>query len=163
MDTLKNTKISPHKFSIEDIFPYHFDPSISMKLFPSDFEQPRPEKYKVKGDLEDHLRDFCATTLEFTHEETYYETLSMQFWRKCHGIVFSNTSHYQITSRIGWKVCCKSCLKFWTLNHHEGSIQHKTKTRTLLVISTKMEIFYQKCTIWNSRQIVDWSLLLQFD
>jgi len=58
-------------YSLEDISPYPFDKSLKMNAFPFQFEVPKFDKYKGKGDPRDHIREFSAACLEVAHNDTY--------------------------------------------------------------------------------------------
>lgn len=58
-------------FSLEEVCPYPFDRSLQMIPFPPNFTIPKFDKYKGRGDLKDHLREFYFTCLEVAHNDTY--------------------------------------------------------------------------------------------
>jgi len=61
-----------HKhYSFEDICPYPFDHTLYMPPFPKNFETPKFDEYKGKGDPRDHLRDFYLAFLEVLNKDTY--------------------------------------------------------------------------------------------
>jgi len=61
-----------HKYySFEDICPNPFDRTLYKPPFPKNFETPKFDKYKGKGDPRDHLREFYIACLEVSNNDTY--------------------------------------------------------------------------------------------
>lgn len=58
-------------YLIQDICPYPFDQSIHMIPFPQHCEFQKYDKYNVKTNPIDHVREFRTMILEFSYEETY--------------------------------------------------------------------------------------------
>jgi len=58
-------------YSFEDICPYPFDRTLYMPPFPKNFETPKFDKCKGKGDPRDHLREFYIACLEVSNNDTY--------------------------------------------------------------------------------------------
>jgi len=58
-------------FSLEHICAYPFDKSLHMTPFPPHFEIPQFDKYKGKGNPEDHLRAFFVACLDVADDDTY--------------------------------------------------------------------------------------------
>ena len=58
-------------FTLESIFPFLFDKSLSMPPFPKGVELPKYDKYLGMSDPQDHLREFRALSMEFIHNQTY--------------------------------------------------------------------------------------------
>jgi len=61
------TGASTKHYTLEDISPYPFDMSLIMIPFPSNFEVPKFDKYRGKGDPRDHIREFNTACLEVAH------------------------------------------------------------------------------------------------
>jgi len=57
-------------YSLEEICPYPFDRSLYMPPFPKHFEMQKFDKYKGKGDPQDHLREFHFACLEVAQKDT---------------------------------------------------------------------------------------------
>lgn len=62
---------SSMKYSLEDICAYPFDKNLNMIPSPQHYEIPKYNKYDGKSDPQDHIREFCTMSMEFTHDETY--------------------------------------------------------------------------------------------
>lgn len=62
---------SSKKYSLEDICPYPFDKNLNMIPFPQHCEIPKYDKYDGRSDPQDHIREFCTMSMEFSHDETY--------------------------------------------------------------------------------------------
>lgn len=58
-------------YSLEDICPHPFDRSLQMISFPPNFETPIYDKYRGKTDPQDHVREFCAASMEVSHNDIY--------------------------------------------------------------------------------------------
>jgi len=58
-------------FSLENICAYPFDKSLNMIPFPPHFEIPQFDKYKGKGNPDDHLRAFFVACLDVAYDDTY--------------------------------------------------------------------------------------------
>jgi len=56
---------------LDDIYPYPFDGTLYMPPFPKNFETPKFDKYKGKGDPREHLRQFYIACLELSYNDTY--------------------------------------------------------------------------------------------
>src|SRR5271168_3830819 len=70
LDTIKQSG-APKPFFIEALCPFPFDKSLIMIPFPTNAIYPKYEKYEGTSDPQDHLREFCALSLEFMHAITY--------------------------------------------------------------------------------------------
>lgn len=51
------------RYSLQDICPYPFHPSVDMIPFPRNCEFPKYDKYNGKTDLIDHVREFRTMSL----------------------------------------------------------------------------------------------------
>jgi len=65
------TRTSTKHYSLEEISSYPFNKSLNMIPFPLRFEVLKFNKYRGKGDLRDHIREFIATCLDVAHNETF--------------------------------------------------------------------------------------------
>lgn len=70
IDTMKKAA-EPKAFSIEALCHFPFDKSLTMVSFPFNTIFPKYDKYMGKIDPQDHLREFCALSIEFMHNDTY--------------------------------------------------------------------------------------------
>lgn len=62
-------------FSFEEIFPFPFDRSINMILFPPIFEIPKFDKYMGETCPITHLKDFFVIFQEVAYSEDYLKRL----------------------------------------------------------------------------------------
>lgn len=71
--TLKDLQAGTSKksFMFEDICPYPFDPSNSIIPFPKNFEISKFDKYKGRGDPQDHLQELYMHFQEVLHDDNY--------------------------------------------------------------------------------------------
>lgn len=58
-------------YSMEGFFPHPFDRNLYMPPFPPHFTTPSLPKYKGKGDLVEHIREFNTKYMEITYDPTY--------------------------------------------------------------------------------------------
>lgn len=65
------TRNEKKSYTMEDLCLYPFDRTLYMSPFPLYFETPKFEKYRVKGDPRDHIRQFFTTHMEVADEDTY--------------------------------------------------------------------------------------------
>lgn len=56
---------------MEDILWYPFDQTLYMPPLPPHFEIPKFKKYRGKGDLKDHIKEFFIVWIEVPNKETY--------------------------------------------------------------------------------------------
>src|SRR5271156_2021307 len=69
---LKQKKDKPKmKYFVDSICPFPFDKSITMVPFPPNVARLKYDKYTGETDPHDHVREFCALSIEYMHEPTY--------------------------------------------------------------------------------------------
>lgn len=70
-DLKKEKEKLEKQYSLEHICPFPFDKDVRMIPFPQHVIIPKYNKYTGKSDPQDHMREFCTLSMEFTHEQTY--------------------------------------------------------------------------------------------
>ena len=74
-EALQGLQEANHKrdkqFKFEEMCPYPFDREMLRVPFPSNFEPPKFEKYKGKGDPRDHVKEFFISCQEVAYSDNY--------------------------------------------------------------------------------------------
>ena len=61
----------PKTFKFESVFPYPFDQAITMIPFPKHFEIPQFDKFRGKGDLVTHVKEFYMHWKEVAYNDVF--------------------------------------------------------------------------------------------
>ena len=61
----------PKTFKFESVCPYPFDRAITMVPFPKHFEIPKFDKFRGKGDLVTHIKEFYMHCQEVSYNDVF--------------------------------------------------------------------------------------------